>query len=161
MAMGWNPKTIKLENSWDFTEGQGMIVFVEDLGRSFTVLSIYGPTQDRPQFWNALLEKYFVKDHSLILGGDLNFSIGAVESWGHRSQTDSLSDFIMHKLEEVGLIDVLIKINPNWRNKRLGEDCIAKRLDHFLISSALVEEPLLFRQWTGLGGESNHFSIFL
>jgi hypothetical protein len=65
--MGWNPKKIKLENSWGFTGGgQGMKIFVEDLGRSFTVLNIYGPTQDRPQFWNALLEKSFLKDPFLI-----------------------------------------------------------------------------------------------
>jgi hypothetical protein len=68
----------------------------------------------------------------------------------------------VHKLEEAGLIDVApIKISPTWRNKRLGEDYIAKRLDRFLISSSLVEEPLLFRQWTGSGGESDHFPIFL
>jgi hypothetical protein len=53
-----------------------MNVFVEELGKYFTVLNIYGPTQDRPQFWNTLLAKYFIKDSFLILGGDLNFSIG-------------------------------------------------------------------------------------
>jgi hypothetical protein len=131
-------------------------------GDPLQVLNIYGPTHDWPQFWNALLEKSFLKYPALILGGDLNFSIGAVESWGHRSQVDSLSDFFVHKLEEVGLIDVApIKISPTWRNKRLGEDYIAKRLDRFFISNSLVEEPLLFRQWTGSGGESDHFPIFL
>jgi hypothetical protein len=76
------------------------------------------------------------------LGGDLNFSIGAVESWGQRAQDDSLSDFFVHKLGEAGLIDIApIRLGPTWRNKRLGEDHIAKRLDHFLISSLLVEEP--------------------
>ena len=53
------------------------------------------------------------------------------------------------------------KIIPTWRNKRIGEDYIAKRLDHFLISEALVESPLLFRQWVGYGGESDHHLIFL
>jgi hypothetical protein len=56
----------------------------------------------------------------------------------------------MHKLEHTSLIDVSpIKISPTWRNKRLREDYISKRLDRFLISISLVEEPLLFRQWTG------------
>jgi exonuclease III len=33
LAMGWNPKSIKLENSWGFNSGQGMSVFVEELGK--------------------------------------------------------------------------------------------------------------------------------
>jgi hypothetical protein len=50
LAMGWNPKMINVENSWGFPGGQGMKFFVEDLGRSFTVLNIYGPTHEHPQF---------------------------------------------------------------------------------------------------------------
>jgi hypothetical protein len=136
LAMGWNPKKINLVNSWGFPGGQGMKIFVEDLGRSFTVLNIYGPTHDHPKFWNDLLAKYFLKYPSLILGGDLNFSIGAAESWGQKSQIDSLSTFFAHKLEGAGLIDVNpIRLGPTWRNKRMGEDYIAKWLDCFLISS--------------------------
>jgi hypothetical protein len=65
-------------------------------------------------------------------------------------------------LGELGLLDITpIKLSPTWRNKRIGEDYIAKRLDHFLISENLVESPLLFRQWVGSGGESDHHPIFL
>jgi exonuclease III len=85
LAMGWNQKSINIEFSWGFPSGQGMFVYVAELGKYFTILNIYGPTQDRPQFWNALLEKSFLKDRFLILGGDLNFSIGAAESWGQRA----------------------------------------------------------------------------
>jgi hypothetical protein len=68
----------------------------------------------------------------LILGGDLNFSIGEVESWGQRSQAYSLFDFFVHKLGEARLIDITpIRLEPTWRNKRMGEDHIAKRLDQF------------------------------
>jgi hypothetical protein len=82
------------------------------------------------------LTKYFLKVPFLILGGDLNFSTGAVESWGIRSQMDSPSDFFVHKLDEEGLIDIApIRLGPSWINKRLGDDYITKRLDHFLIYS--------------------------
>jgi hypothetical protein len=43
----------------------------------------------------------------------------------------------------------------------MGDDHIAKRLDRFLISAHLVEEPLLLRQWVGSGGESDHDPIFM
>jgi hypothetical protein len=65
-------------------------------------------------------------------------------------------------LGESGLLDIApTKLCPTWRNKRLGEDHIAKRIDCFLISTYLVESPLLFRQWVGSGGESDHYPIFL
>jgi exonuclease III len=85
LEMGWNQKSIKLESSWGFPSGQGMFVYVAELGKYFTILNIYGPTQDRPQFWNSLLEKSFLKDCFLILGGDLNFSIGAGRILGEES----------------------------------------------------------------------------
>jgi len=71
--MGWNQKSIKLKSSWGFTYGLGIFVCVAKLGKSFMILNIYGPTQDRPQFWNSLLEKSFLKDCFFILGGDINF----------------------------------------------------------------------------------------
>jgi hypothetical protein len=43
----------------------------------------------------------------------------------------------------------------------MGDEHIAKRLDRFLISTHLVEEPILLRQWVGTGGESDHYPIFL
>jgi hypothetical protein len=58
---------------------------MEDMGRCFMVLNVYGPTQDRIPFWENLLNKYFLKNEDLILGGDLNYSLGMAESWGQRA----------------------------------------------------------------------------
>jgi hypothetical protein len=53
---------------------------------------------------------------AVILGGDLNFSLGAIEVWGPREISDSLSEYFSHKLGEWGLIDVdLVKLKPTWR----------------------------------------------
>jgi hypothetical protein len=102
-----------------------MFVFVEDLDKLFTILQIYGPSQDHPQFWNALLEKSFLKDNLLILGGDLNFSMEVVESWVEMAKADSLSHFFMHKMVEVGIIYIVpINLCLTWINKWLGEDHI-------------------------------------
>lgn len=54
-----------------------------------------------------------------------------------------------------------IKLNPNWKNIRVGEERIAKHLDRFLIREKLLDGPLQFQQWDGSGGESNHFPILL
>jgi hypothetical protein len=54
---------------------------------------------------------------------------------------DCLSGYFIRKLEVVGLLDIEpTKLTPTWRNKRIGEDKIAKRLDHFLISEGFLDE---------------------
>lgn len=37
---------------------------------------------------------------NLIMGGDLNFTIGHMESWGHNAQLDPLFDFMEQLLEK-------------------------------------------------------------
>jgi hypothetical protein len=76
----------------------------------------------------------------IILGGDLNFSLGEVESWGPRARPDPLTYFFNHMLRRMKLIDIPpIRLCSTWRNKRVGEDRIEKHLDHFLVSENLVE----------------------
>jgi hypothetical protein len=53
------------------------------------------------------------------------------------------------------------KLKPTWRNKRVGEDRVAKRIDRFVVSKKFVERQVLIKQWIGSGGESDHFPIFL
>jgi hypothetical protein len=162
LAIGWHSKSIQVINSWGFESGLGIKVFVEDLGRYFLVLNVYGPSQDRVPFWDSLLNKSFLKVEDLIMGGDLNFSLGSAESWGQRAHPDALTEYFRHKLGEVRLLDITpIILRPTWRNKCVGEDFIAKRIDRFLLSEPLVESPLIFRQWVGSGGESDHHPIFL
>lgn len=73
------------------------------------------------------------------MGGDLNFSMGEAEIWGTNERVDELSDFFRHRLSQVGVTDVPpIKMTPTWRNRRMGEDFIAKRLDLFLIVDPLL-----------------------
>jgi hypothetical protein len=66
--MGWQPRYIKLINSWGFVLGMGMTVSVEEIGSSFMILNFYGPSQDRIQFWDNLLVKYFTKERTSSLG---------------------------------------------------------------------------------------------
>jgi hypothetical protein len=50
LVMGWRTRSIKLENSWGFGSRLGMTVRVEDLGMVFTILNVYGPSQERKFF---------------------------------------------------------------------------------------------------------------
>jgi hypothetical protein len=81
---------------------------------------------------------------------------------GSLKQGRTLIGFFVQWLESKTLIDVEpLKLLPTWRNKRVGEDIIAKRLDRFLIVDQLVASQLQFKQWVGCGGESDHLPILL
>jgi hypothetical protein len=98
-----------------------------------------------------------MKNEFLILGGDLNFSLGEAESWCPSSHPYNQASFFSHLLSSNGLIDIApLKLLPTWRNMKVGEARISKRLDHFLISETLAMLPFQFRQWIGSGGESDH-----
>jgi len=109
-----------------------------------------------------LLKTNLLQQDNIILGKDLNFSIGFVESWGHHSQIDPLSAFFENILENHNLIDIpSTKIKPTWRNNRTGEDSFARRLDRFLIKERLLSMGFRYRQWVGSRGISNHLPIYL
>lgn len=73
------------------------------------------------------------------LGGDLNFSIGFAESWGHNAQRDNLSDFFETIMEDHNLIDIpSSKLMPTWRNNKSWVDSLSRRPDRFLIKEELL-----------------------
>ena len=51
-------------------------------------------------------------------------------------------------------------MKPIWINKRSKTSRIAKRLDKFLVKDKMMENQYRFRQWVGLGGDSDHFPVF-
>lgn len=99
---------------------------------------------------------------NIILGGDLNFSIGHFESWGHWPQRDPLSEYFETTLESHHLIDIpSAKIQATWRNNRTGDDSLAYGLDRFLVKEILLEYGYSFRQWVGSGGIFYHLPIYM
>jgi hypothetical protein len=51
------------------------------------------------------------------------------------------------------------KTLPTWWKLMHWRHCIAKRLDHFLLSKYLLHENFCFRQWVSSGGISYHSPI--
>jgi hypothetical protein len=125
------------------------------------IINVYGPHSDQNSFWESLLGKYLLKVDNLIIGGDFNFSLGEAESWGPSAHPDNQATFFNNLLSSKGLIDIApLKLLPTWRNMRVGEARVAKRLDRFLISETLVMLPFQFHQWIGSGGESDHSPVW-
>ena len=49
-----------------------------------TILNIYGPYNNRVSFSDNLHPSPHLKNENVILGGDLNFTLGTQEIWGPR-----------------------------------------------------------------------------
>ena len=83
LAVGWKNNCVKMINSWGSEAMLGVEIFSEDLGISLSVINVYGPYINRAPFWESLLQNPLVKGDSVVLGGDLNFSLGHNEVWVH------------------------------------------------------------------------------
>lgn len=99
---------------------------------------------------------------NIIIWGDLNFSLGHVESWRNRAQTSPLMTYFEHLMDSNNLMNIdSAKILPTWRNRRTGEDALARRLDHFKIKAPLLANLDRIQQWVGSEGISDHSPILM
>ena len=135
LEVGRNSRTVKLSNSQGLESCLGIEVFSIDLGMEIHIFNIYGPYQDRVPFLDSLLNKSLFDGDYLILGGDFKFSLGLAKVWGPRAREDTLSYYFSQKMIAKSLFDVEpTKLKPTWRNKWVGEDWIANRIDRFIVS---------------------------
>eukprot|EP00253_Pinus_taeda_P004076 PITA_04076 len=162
LAIGFREGRIKCLNLWGMKQVMGMEIISLDFPSPFLIVNIYGPCQGRELFWTDLMKKAVMSSPLMVVGGDLNFSLGRAEAWGPSAREDPLTEFFQEALMDKKLIDPTpTKLKPTWRNRRHGEDQIAKRLDRFLLSEGFISKVPLFRQWVEEVGNSDHFPIFL
>ena len=96
----------------------------------------------------------------MILGGDLNLTLNASESWGTKAVLDPLASHFRLLFESVDLVNVAPPdASPTWRNGRVGDEGISKPLDQFLISSSLIPVLNFHCVWAIPANISDHFSI--
>ena len=76
LAIGWMTNQIRCENIWRFHAGMGIDVYSRDTDRVYFMINIYGPYQDRLPFWDRIFSMSWWNFPNLIVGGDLNFSLG-------------------------------------------------------------------------------------
>ena len=124
------------------------------------ILNVYGPYRDRELFWDNALRGGLLNLSHLVIGGDLNLTLRSSEIWGAKASLDPLSNHFLTLFESVGLVDVApLKSGPTWRNGRADSEGISKRLDRFLISSALLPSLGAYKTWIKCVDLSDHFPI--
>eukprot|EP00253_Pinus_taeda_P011881 PITA_11881 len=162
LAIGYKECRVKILNHWGLKNVLGLEVLSPYFPFPLTIVNVYGPCQSRDSFWDELMSKSVMNNPMMILGGDLNFSLGRNEAWGPSAREDPFAEFFHNLISENNLIDPApVKLKPTWRNRRVGGDRIAKRLDRFLVSEFLFSRVPMIRQWVEEIGNSDHFPIFL
>ena len=106
LAVGWKLSAAKLVNSWGRDSVLGVELLFADLGTNLSVINVYGPYLNRAPFWDALLQDPLLRGDSVVVGGDLNFSLGQAKVWGPHARADLLSDFFTQKLVERDWLDI-------------------------------------------------------
>ena len=135
---GWNPKIIKCKA---FHTAAGILLKASIWGSSLniSILNCYGPYLNQNSFWNVVALGGLLSLPNLILAGDLNLTLNASEIWGSKAHPEPLGSFFSKLFSDHHLVDVALSCaGPTWRNGRIGEDGISKRLDRFLLSNQLV-----------------------
>lgn len=161
-AIGICNKALEIRNIWGGRGFIGMDTFAHPLKMEIRIMNVYGPCVDRANFWRTFPDFGLIQVDNIILGGDLNFSLGFSESWGHSAQVDSLSDTISSLLEEHQWVDITsARIQYTWTNNRSGDHSLSRRIDKFPIKEAFLSNLPRIRQWVGTGGISDHHPIFM
>ena len=76
LDVGWKLCAAKLINSWGMDSVLGAELLSVDLGTSITVINVYGPYVNHVPFWEYLLQEPLLGGDSVVVGGDLNFTLG-------------------------------------------------------------------------------------
>eukprot|EP00253_Pinus_taeda_P014508 PITA_14508 len=122
LAIGIKECRVKILSHWGLKNVLGMEVLSPDFPIPLTIVNVYGPCQSRVSFWDDLLSKSVMNNPMMILGGDLNFSLGRNEAWGPSAREDPFAEFFLNLFSENNLIDPApVKLKPTWRNKRVGD----------------------------------------
>lgn len=77
-------------------------IFSEYLGMGLHIMNIYGPYHRQVKFWEDIMRSSFLQVDIIILGGDLNLSIGHERSWGNHAQINSHSDYFVQSSNTKG-----------------------------------------------------------
>ena len=97
---------------------------------------------------------------NLILAGDINLTLNVSEIWGSKAQLDPLGPYFTKLFSDHQLVDVAPSCTgPTWRNGRIGDEGISKRLDRFLLSDNLVSLLARYWVWAHRYGVSDHFPV--
>ena len=98
VATAWRLASCCLRNSWGSESCIRTDIYFHELSAEFWLFNVYGSYLNREIFWDRFFSSSMIMHDKVMVGGDLNFSLGNLESWGPRASTDPLTEFFKHHL---------------------------------------------------------------
>lgn len=138
----------KLIRQLNDEEGRILLVEIDIRGVSYTLGSLYAPTQDRPQdqirFLDELEEKLeLLSGSNIILGGDfnclLNQNLDRNLSTPPPGTANQFRNRIKAFLDDRGICDIWRLRHPNGRGFTFRRGSYASRLDYIFVSDHLSD----------------------
>ena len=81
------------------------------------------------------------------MSGDFNIILDSDEAWG-ANHSGFIDDYFINLFASKNLIDIKPpKLVPTWRNERLGQNAITRRLDRVVVSEELLSKTCHYRAW--------------
>ena len=105
LLKAWNPFLVRCHA---FETAAGILLKSNFRGMTspLTILNCYGPYWNREFFWDRLLIGGLLTTPNLILGGYLNLTLNALETWGTKAVLDPLASHFKLMFNSVDLVDV-------------------------------------------------------
>ena len=115
-----------------------MVAFCIESGESVLFSNVYAPIdfQGKLLVWNNIhLVRSLCPYLPWIIVGDFNAILYLSEKWGANARLEPSFALLRDNMTTLNLVD----IKPSnghftWNNRRVGDRCIAKRLDRFMVS---------------------------
>ena len=127
--------------------GNFLILDIQIEDNIITLVNIYGPNRDDPEFYKLILSKINDTDNQVIIAGDFNLLLNPEKDSVNYVNINNpkAREEVLNMIIEVNLVDVWRELNLEkqqftWRRKATNQQA---RLDYFLISETLftsVEE---------------------
>ena len=108
LLLGWRNRHFLFLNAWAMGSGLCVLLYSSELKLALCCVNVHGPYVDRERFWINLFKTDCLKSSKLILGGDLNFSIGFSKIWGVKAKVDILSYFFIRQMDGFGFVDLVM-----------------------------------------------------
>jgi hypothetical protein len=143
IAILWNPQTVSLHHPFS-TKGTLTTHFkVVASTKEGAITNVYGPQsiQDKESFMQTLqYVKTLIHMPHWIVGGDFNMILTLEEKTGGTKWLEQDSGKFKTLIEKLNMVDMETQNGIfTWSNRRTGHQHVAYRLDHFLVTEALLE----------------------
>ena len=137
---------------------------IDDNGKSFSLINVYAPNTDCPQFFKEVEMTKQVHHENCVIIGDFNITLEMIDRLNSYETKSKAVSFIKEMMEESMLVDVwrqqnLEVLRYSWY--RTKPKLVASRLDYALIAQGLADQCEQSFYFTGLSTDHSAFYISL